>query len=125
MRLRRLARAESPRPRLVVTVEMSLGQPINTELASTGRAVLAATADGKVRALAARDLSPAATVDLPSPRTFGPVAVGDHGFVADALGDVFAFGLDGTEGKTSFTASEDSEFVRVLAPVVESGHTSH
>ena len=94
-RIRRLTRADNPRPRLVVSGEASLGQSLVARPASTGRAVLFATSDGKVRALAARDLSPATTVDLPAPRSSGPVAVGDHAFVADAAGDVFAFGPDG------------------------------
>ncbi len=94
-RLRRLVKSEKPRPRLVVEGEASLGQPIVGEPASTGGAVLVATADGKVRSLAARDLSPTSTVDLPAPATSGPAAVGDHAFVADAAGDVFAFGPDG------------------------------
>jgi outer membrane protein assembly factor BamB len=94
-RVRRLTRAENPRPRLVVTGETTLGQPLDAEPASTGGAVVVATVDGKVRSLAARDLSPIATIDLPAPRSFGPVAVLGHAFVADAAGDVFAFGPDG------------------------------
>ena len=94
-RIRRLVKADNPRPRLVVSGEASLGQPLDAKPASTGGAVLLATADGKVRSLAARDLSPATTVDLPSPRSVGPIAVGDHAIGDDSAGDVFAFGPDG------------------------------
>jgi outer membrane protein assembly factor BamB len=94
-RVRRMVKSDRPRPRLAVTGEASLGQGIVGELASTGGAVFLATADGKIRSIAARDLSPESTVDLPEPRTCGPVAVGDHAFVADASGDVFAFAADG------------------------------
>ena len=94
-RVRRLVKSDKPRPRLAVTGEASIGQAIVGEPASTGGAVLLATADGKIRSIAARDLSPAATVDLPAPRTSGPAAAGDHAFVADAAGNVFAFGGDG------------------------------
>ncbi len=93
--IRRLVRATTPRPRLVVTAEASIGAPLAAGPATTGGAVLVATADDKIRALAARDLSPVTTVDLPSPRTLGPVAEGGHGFAADASGDVFAFSADG------------------------------
>ncbi len=113
-RVRRLTRSENPRPRLVVTAESPLGQPLDAEPASSGGAVIVATADGKVRALAARDLSPIATVDLPSPRTFGPVAVGDYAFVADAAGNVFAFGGDGRKVWQSrlHSAANDAPVVR-------------
>ncbi len=94
-RVRRLVKSDRPRPRLAVTGEASLGQAIVGEPASTGGAVFVATLDGKIRSLAARDLSPSSTVDLSAPRTSGPVAVGDHAFVSDAAGDVFAFGPDG------------------------------
>jgi outer membrane protein assembly factor BamB len=93
--LRRLSKALQPRPHLVVSAETSLGKPVVAGPASTGAAVLLATADGKVRALAARDLSPTSSIDLASPRSFGPVAVGGLGFVSDATGNVFAFSADG------------------------------
>ncbi len=115
-RVRRLTRAENPRPRLVVTGETTLGQPLDAEPASTGGAVVVATADGKVRSLAARDLSPIATVDLPAPRSFGPVSVGEHAFVADAAGDVFAFGPDGRKLWQSRLRSAAND-----APVVRGG----
>ncbi len=53
-RVRRLTRSDKPRPRLVVTGESALGQPLDAAPASTGGAVVVATADGKVRALAAQ-----------------------------------------------------------------------
>jgi hypothetical protein len=94
-RVRRLTRAEIPRPRLVVAGEATLGAPLDAEPASTGGAVVFVTADGKVRTLAARDLGPATTVDLPAPRSFGPIAAGEHAFVATSAGDVITFGADG------------------------------
>jgi len=57
--------------------------------------VLVATSDGKVRALVARDLSPASTIDLPAPLALGPVAVENHGFVSDVDGNVVTFAADG------------------------------
>ena len=57
-RVRRLTRPTDPRPRLVVTAEVNLGKGLRAAPAATGGAVVLATDDGQVRALAARDLSP-------------------------------------------------------------------
>lgn len=94
-RIRRLVKSDKPRPRLAVSGEASLGQAIVGDPATTGGSVLVATADGKVRSLSARDLSPASTVDLPAPRASGPDSSGDGAFATDAAGGVFAFGPDG------------------------------
>jgi outer membrane protein assembly factor BamB len=114
--VRRIIRAETPRRRLVIAGETSLGKSIDVDPASTGASVVVATVDGKVRALAARDLSPINTVDLPAPRSFGPISVGDHGFVADGAGDVFVFGPDGRKAWQTKLSSALNE-----APAVRAG----
>jgi len=93
--LRRLAVVRSPRPRLVATAEVKLDKPLAADPASTGQAVLVATADGRVRSLASRDLGPQGSWPLEAPRLLGPSVVADHAFVADAAGNVVAFAPDG------------------------------
>ncbi len=93
--IRRLAVDRSPRARLAMTAELKLDKPPAADPASTGRAVLVATVDGRVRSLAARDLGPQGSWPLEAARALGPVVVADHAFVADAAGVVTAFAPDG------------------------------
>ena len=93
--VRRLIKAITPRPHLVVTAETNLAKRVTTDPATTGATLLIATNDNKIRVLAARDLSPATTVEFVAPRTLGPVTVGRYGFASDALGNVSVFTHDG------------------------------
>jgi hypothetical protein len=92
----RLPRPDPSRPRLVAAAEVTLDEPVVSDPASTGAAVLLATADGRIRALAGRDLSPAGAWTPDAPRALGPttVAVG-LAVVADTSGAVLGFGPDG------------------------------
>ena len=94
-RVRRLGLKTSPVPRLVVESEMSLDSPIVSDPASTGSAVVVATADRQIRSLAARDLSPVGVWKLDAPIAGGPVSLGDGGLAIDRAGGVMAFGRDG------------------------------
>ena len=57
-RVRRMIRPADPRPRLALAGEVNLGKEIVADPVSTGGAVVLATADDRIRSLAARDLSP-------------------------------------------------------------------
>ncbi len=94
-RVRRLALKTTPVPRLIVEVERALDSRIVSQPATTGAAVLVATADGRVRSLAAHDLSPVGAWPLGSSIAGQPVGLGDGGLVMDRAGDVLAFGRDG------------------------------
>ena len=94
-RVRRLALKAAPVPRLVVDAETTLDKPIIADPASTGGAVIVATADQRVRALAARDLSPLGAWPLAGPLAGAPVSKGDRCFVTDGAGEVMAFGREG------------------------------
>ena len=72
-----------------------LDSRIVADPASTGNAVLVATADRRVRSLAARDLSPVGAWQLDAPLAGQPVGLGDFGVVMDRAGSVLAFGRDG------------------------------
>ncbi len=93
--LRRIAVDSTGRPRLSMTAELKLDSPLAADPASTGASILIATADGKLRSLASRDLGPQGSWTLEAPRLIGPVAVADHAFVADSAGNVVAFAPDG------------------------------
>jgi outer membrane protein assembly factor BamB len=94
-RVRRLIRVDQPRPRLVVTAEVGLDAGLAANPASTGGAVVLATTDGRIRALAARDLSPLGAWPLEGPLALPPVSVAGRGFAGGGTGDVLALGLDG------------------------------
>ncbi len=94
-RVRRLGLKMSPVPRLNVEAETTLDSRIVGDPASTGNAVLVATADRRVRSLAARDLSPVGAWQLDAPLAGQPVGLGDFGVVMDRAGSVLAFGRDG------------------------------
>ena len=83
--------------------EAALDSRIVGDPASTGDAVLVATADGRVRSLAARDLSPIGAWQLEASIAGQPVGLGDGGLVMDRAGGVMAFGRDGQEsGRSSW-----------------------
>ena len=94
-RVRRITRPTDPRPRLVVSAEVNLDKGLSAAPVATGGAVILATADGQVRALAARDLSPLGSWPLEAPLETPPSSVADRAFVADARGTVLAIGRDG------------------------------
>jgi outer membrane protein assembly factor BamB len=94
-RVLRLVRSADPSPRLSVAAEASLGQGVVAGPLSTGGAVLLVTTDGRIRALAARDLSPAGAWPLEAALATPPAAVAGRGFFADRDGNVHAFGPDG------------------------------
>ncbi|WP_220487822.1 outer membrane protein assembly factor BamB family protein [Tautonia rosea] len=95
--VRRVIKDDGDRPRLAIEAEVTLGQPLVAPPGSTGDTVILATADGWIRALASRDLSPAGAWELDAPVALGPYTDLDSGtvFVADASGKVIAFGLGG------------------------------
>lgn len=122
-RLLRIAREEKPRPRLVVVGdEISLGSALLADVVATDSAVIAATADGHIRALAVRDFSPLGTWDLAAPRALGPIAVGNLVLVADSNGDVLAIDKEGRrlwsaerhEGPILGTPLAQGEFLRLM-----------
>jgi outer membrane protein assembly factor BamB len=112
-RVRRLVLKTTPIPRLVVEAERLLEEPIVADPAATSAAVILLTADQKVRALAARDLSPVGTWPLEAPASGPPVNVGGRCFIADERGTVMAFGAD---GRRLWAARLDAPMVG--APVV-------
>jgi outer membrane protein assembly factor BamB len=94
-RVRRLSRVSDPRPRLVVTAEAALGKELVSDPASTASAVVAVTADGRVRALSARDLSPIGAWTVDAPLSVPLASASGRVFVADVAGSVLAIGPDG------------------------------
>jgi outer membrane protein assembly factor BamB len=94
-RVRRLTRPEDPRPRLVSAGEVDLKKAIETDPVSTGSSVVLVTSDGRARALAARDLSPAGAWPLEAPLATPPAAVGGRAFLADKAGHVIALNAEG------------------------------
>jgi hypothetical protein len=93
--VRRLALTAGPRPKLVVKAEVDLGAKIEGNPVATETAIVLVTGDGRVRALAARDLSPQGAWPLEAPRALGPVTSAGYTFVANTAGKLFAFGPDG------------------------------
>jgi outer membrane protein assembly factor BamB len=93
--VRRVTLTEGPRPKLVVKAQVDLGAKIEGDPVATESAIVLVTSDGRVRALAARDLSPQGAWALDAPRALGPVMSGGYTFVADTAGKLFAFGPDG------------------------------
>lgn len=95
--VRRLQRLTEPRLRLdAVGQPEDLQSPIEADPAATADAVIVATDDGRVRSLAARDLSSLGAWTLNVPRAFGPLTVGDNAYLVDKSGGVLAFAPDGT-----------------------------
>jgi outer membrane protein assembly factor BamB len=94
-RVRRLTRVSEPRPSLQVTAEANLMSDLVADPVTTEHAVILATADGRVRALATRDLSPAGIWPLDAPLALPPRAVSGRVFLADKGGRVLAIGPEG------------------------------
>lgn len=94
-KVRRLSLVKDPRPRLTATAEASLGSGLIGDPTSTGAAIIVATLDGRIRALSARDLSPAGAWEMEAPLAMTPVAVGGRAFAADHARGVHAFANDG------------------------------
>ncbi len=95
-RVRRLAKVTEPRLKLAVVGEVvDLKSPIHADPATTAEAVIVVTADGKIRALAGRDLSSLGAWTLDAPRALGPLGFAGHAVVIDAASNVLAFGPDG------------------------------
>ncbi len=112
-RVIRLELKTSPIARLVGEVDRVLDRRIIAAPASTGNAVIVATADRHVRSLAARDLSPIGSWALDAPLAGAPIAIGETCFVMDRSGGVMVFGRD---GQRAWSTQLDSEAVG--APVV-------
>jgi hypothetical protein len=94
-RVRRLSLKTTPVPRLVMEAERTFDSRIVADPTTTGAAVLVATADGQVRSLAARDLSPVGAWPLDASIAGRPVGLGDGALAQDRGGGVLAFGRDG------------------------------
>jgi outer membrane protein assembly factor BamB len=93
--VRRLALQSDGKPKLVVKSVVNLDVPLATDPVATADAIIVATADGRIRALAARDLSPLGAWPLDAPRALGPVVVSGHTFIADTAGKLLGLGPDG------------------------------
>lgn len=90
-----LSAGDATNRKLVVKAKVDLGAPLETDPVATETAILLITTDGRIRSLAARDLSPLGAWTLEAPRAVGPVLASGHAFVADRSGKVLAFGPDG------------------------------
>jgi outer membrane protein assembly factor BamB len=94
-RVLRVTKKTTPVARLVGEAQAVLEERIITDPASTGTAVIVVTADRRVRALAARDLSPVGSWALDAPLTQPPIGIENMCFVMDRAGGVMAFDQDG------------------------------
>ena len=115
-RVRRIAMKTTPVPRLVSEAERALDSRIVSAPAATGAAVLVPTADGGVRSLAARDLSPIGAWPLEASIAGNPVGLADGGLVMDRGGGVLAFGRDGQKSWSIKLGSEVVGRPCVLGP---------
>jgi outer membrane protein assembly factor BamB len=115
-RVRRLTVKPTPVPRLNVEVERALDSRIVTDPATTGAAVLVATADGRVRSLAGRDLSPVGAWPLDASIAGPPVGLADGGLAMDRAGNVLAFGRDGQKAWAIKLGAEVVGSPRVVGP---------
>ncbi len=113
-RVRRIVLKTTPVPRLLSEAETTLDQRIITDPAATTQAVIVATADHRIRALAARDLSPVGSWPMGAPLSGRPVGFGDIALVMDRAGGVIAFARD---GKKLWTISLGNEVT--ADPLVE------
>ncbi|MDG3003145.1 outer membrane protein assembly factor BamB family protein [Paludisphaera mucosa] len=94
-RIRRLVVQAAPVRRIVAEAETSLDQHLLADPACTGTAVIVATADGSIRALAGRDLSPIGSWKLDAPLLGPPHAVDGRVVAFDAAGGVLLLERDG------------------------------
>jgi outer membrane protein assembly factor BamB len=100
-RVRRLGLTAAPDRRIVVEAEATLDQKIIADPACTRTAVVLAMADGSVRALSARDLSPVGSWKLDAPLLGSPTAVDGRVVAYDAAGGVTLFETDGHRAWTA------------------------
>jgi hypothetical protein len=94
-RIRRLSLRKDPMPKLTAEAETLLDKAIIADPAATSQAVIAVTADRRVRALSTRDLSPLGAWPLAAPLAEDPVLSGGRVFVYDTAGGVMALGSEG------------------------------
>lgn len=95
-RVRVLARQEKPHPRLEAEGAMiELGSPPVADPVASPQAIVIATADRQVRALAVRDRSPLGAWSLPAPLATGPSLISDYIITSDRSGHVLALDRDG------------------------------
>jgi outer membrane protein assembly factor BamB len=96
-KIRRLARLTEPRLRLAEVGEpVDVMSTIESDPAPTAAAVVVATSDGRVRSLAARDLSSLGAWNLEVPRAYGPVGLdGKNALLVDKGGGTFLFDPEG------------------------------
>jgi len=107
-RVHRVALKTTPVPRLVGEAQTMLKQRIIANPVSTGGSVIVVTVDGRVRALAARDLSPIGSWELEAPLAGSLIGLGDECFVMDRAGGVMVHGRD---GKRTWSINLGSEVV--------------
>ncbi len=117
-RVRRLMVKTTPVPRLVVEAERTLDSRVVASPATTGAAVLVGTADGRVRSLAGRDLSPIGAWPLDASISGRPEGLPDGGFAMDRAGNVLAFGRDGQKAWAIKLGAEVVGALRVLGQSV-------
>jgi outer membrane protein assembly factor BamB len=91
----RLGLKSEPVPHLAVEAETLLDKALIADPAATAGAVIVVTAEGRVRALSVRDLSPIGAWPLSAPLVGQPVAVGGRVFVFDGAGGVMTLGREG------------------------------
>ena len=102
-RVRRIGLKTTPVPRLASEAEKALDSRIVADPATTGAAVLVATADGRVRSLPARDLSPIGAWRSMPRSPDNPVGLADGGLAMDRAGGIVAFGRMGRRaGRSSW-----------------------
>ena len=105
-----------------MTAQIALGIDLDTDPVGAGGLVVVVTADRRVRALAARDLSLASSTPLESRPTFPPEVVGGRVYVADQVGNLVAIAPDGQRAwSVRLPGAGDS--VVIVAPPRLSGET--
>lgn len=103
--LRRVVAGEDGLP--VVEVAVNLNRPLAGDCAAIGQVVLAITNDQTLHVRNAADLEPIAKTPLEAPLAVGPAAITpDLAIVADAAGNLLAYGGDGQRLWTTKLRSE-------------------
>jgi outer membrane protein assembly factor BamB len=117
-RVRRLIRASDPRPRLVVSAETAIGGELAAEPVATTSAVIVVTAENRVRAFAARDLSAIGAWNLDAPLAAPPAMSGGRAFLADSAGNLLAIGEDGQRAWSSKLTGKGDTLAQIGAPSI-------
>ncbi len=120
-RVRRLIRASDPRPRLIVSAETSLGGELAADPVATTSAVIVVTAENRVRAFAARDLSAIGAWNLDAPLAAPPAMTGGRVFLADSAGNLLAIGEDGQRAWSSKLSGKGDALAQIGAPAIHEG----